>query len=176
VKKHLNPGGVAVQWVPFYESTPDVVKSQLATFFSIFPRGVIFANKGEGWNSDTVVFAEADPQPIEPDPVQQRLDSAEYGRVKESLAEVGFNSIVDLLATYIGRASDLENWLKDAQINTDRNLRLQYLAGMGSNFGQADAIYEDLLRQRRFPEDLFVASDETKKMLREVLPRYDPGQ
>ena len=67
VKKHLNPGGVAAQWVPFYESTPDVVKSQLATFFSIFPRGVIFANKGEGWNSDTVLFAEADPQPIEPD-------------------------------------------------------------------------------------------------------------
>ena len=176
VRKHLNPGGVAAQWVPFYESTPDVVKSQLVTFFSVFPRGVIFANKGEGWNSDTVVFAEADPQPIEPDRIQQRLDSVEYGRVKESLAEVGFNFARDLLATYIGRASDLGTWLKDAQINTDRNLRLQYLAGLGSSAGQADAIYEDLLQQRKFPEDLFVASDETKKMLREALPPYAPGQ
>ena len=51
VKKRLNPGGVITQWVPFYESTPDVVKSQLATFFSVFPNGVIFGNDGERTNS-----------------------------------------------------------------------------------------------------------------------------
>lgn len=176
VKKHLNPGGVVTQWVPFYESTPDVVKSQLATLFGVFPGAVIFANEGERTDSDTVVFAEVDPQPIEPDLIQQRLDSAEYGRVKESLAEVGFNFAVDLLATYIGRASDLVNWLKDAEINLDRNLRLQYLAGMSSSAAQAALIYEDLLRHRKFPEDLFVASQETKEILREALPPYEPGQ
>ena len=96
--------------------------------------------------------------------------------MKELLAEVNFYRAVDLLATYIGRASELADWLKDAQINTDRNLRLQYLAGMGSSAGLAEAIYEDLLSQRKFPEDLFVASDETKKMLREALPPYAPGQ
>jgi spermidine synthase len=69
----------------------------------------------------------------------------------------------------VGRAPDLENWLKDAQINTDRNLRLQYLAGMGSGAAQAAEIYEDLLRQRRFPEDLFIASEETKDVLRQAL-------
>ena len=176
VRKHLNPGGVAVQWVPFYESTPDVVKSQLATFFRSFPRGVIFANKGEGWNSDTVLFGEAEPMPIDADRIQQRLDGPEYRRVKESLAEVGFYRAVDLLATYAGRAADLDNWLKDAQINTDRNLRLQYLAGMGSSAAQAEAIYEDLVRQRRFPDDLFVASETTKDQLRELLTSPEPGK
>lgn len=175
VKKHLNPGGVVTQWVPFYESTPDVVKSQLATLFSVFPRAVVFANEGERTDSDTVVFAEVDPQPIEPDLIQQRLDSAEYGRVKESLAEVGFNFAVDLLATYIGRASDLVNWVRDAEINLDRNLRLQYLAGMSSSVYLAAEIYEDLVRNRRFPEDLFVASEETKEILREALKPQDPG-
>jgi spermidine synthase len=169
VKKHLNPGGVATQWVPFYESTPAVAKSELATFFSVFSRGLIFANEGEVWNSETVLFGEADPQPIEPDQIQARLDDPEYERVKESLAEVNFYFAADILATYVGRAPDLENWLKDAQINTDRNLRLQYLAGMGSGAAQAAEIYEDLLRQRRFPEDLFIASEETKDVLRQAL-------
>jgi spermidine synthase len=176
VRKHLNPGGVITQWVPFYESTPDVVKSQLATFFSVFPRGVIFGNEGEGSNSDTVVFAELEPQPIEPDRIQQRLDSADYRRVKASIAEVGFHSVIDLLATYVNRAPDLAHWLKDAQINTDRNLRLQYLAGMSSSAYLAAEIYQDLVRDRRFPEDLFVASEETRAKLRKALERPQPEQ
>jgi spermidine synthase len=169
VKKHLNPGGVVTQWVPFYQSTSDVVKSQVATFFSTFPRGVIFAKEGEGLDTDIALFGEADPQPIEVDQIQQRLDGPEYRRVKESLAEVDFFRLVDLLGTYAGRASDLVSWLKDAQINTDRNLRLQYLAGMAAGAEQATQIYEDLLGQRKFPEDLFIASEETKEILREKL-------
>ena len=35
----------------------------------------------------------------------------------------------------------MENWLRDAQINTDRNLKLQFLAGLGLNLYQSDAIY-----------------------------------
>ncbi len=37
VKQHLNPGGLVTQWVPLYESNPDVVKSEIATFFDVFP-------------------------------------------------------------------------------------------------------------------------------------------
>jgi spermidine synthase len=174
MRSHLNPGGVVTQWVPFYESTPDVVRSQLATFFSVFPRAVIFANEGQRADSDTVVFAEADPRPIEPDRIQRLLDGPQYARVRESIAEVGFNGVADLMATYIGRAPDLAEWLKGAQINTDRNLRLQYLAGMSSSAYQAALIYEELLQYRKFPEDLFVASDETKELLRQALAAQAP--
>lgn len=176
VQNHLNPGGVVSQWVPFYESTPDVVKSQLATFFSVFHRGVIFANDGDVNDSDTVLFGEAYPRPIEPDQIQRRLDSPQYQRVKESLAEVNIYSVLDLMTTYAGQASDLENWLKDAQINTDRNLRLQYLAGMSSSAAQADLIYLDLVRHRRFPEDLFIASKETRSALRKALVSREAKQ
>jgi spermidine synthase len=169
VRRRLNPGGVATQWVPFYESAPGVVKSQLATFFGVFSNGVIFANEGQQWNSDTVVVAPLEPRPIDADTIQGRLDSAGYARVKASLAEVGFDSATDLLATYLGRAADLQAWLHDAQINTDRNLRLQYLAGASSNAYMAGEIYADLLRHRPFPEDLFVASDATMNLLRNAL-------
>jgi spermidine synthase len=173
VRDHLNPGGVVTQWVPFYESTFGVVKSQLATFFDIFPRSLIFANVSEGWNSDVVLFGEANPQLIEPDAIQQRLDRPDHARVKKSLANVGFFSVIDLLATYAGRATDLKEWLRDAQINTDRNLRLQYLAGMDSTGHRATQIYEDMTRDRQFPENLFAGSDETMDMLKEAMSVHE---
>lgn len=176
VRRHLNPGGVVTQWVPFYETTPDVVKSELATFFSVFPRSVIFGNEGARSDSDAVVFGEAEPEPIEVDRIQQRLDGPGYSRVKASLAEVNFNSAADLLATYVNQASDLKDWLKDAQINTDRNLRLQYLAGMSSTAYQGEEIFEALVRSRRFPDDLFVASKETKDLLRQAMTSVEPVQ
>jgi hypothetical protein len=44
-----------------------------------------------------------------------------------------------------------------AAINTYRNLWIHYLAGVGSMALAAATIYENLLRQRRFPEGLFIA-------------------
>jgi spermidine synthase len=35
-KRHLKPGGVVTQWVPLYESDPETIKSELATFFEVF--------------------------------------------------------------------------------------------------------------------------------------------
>jgi spermidine synthase len=54
-------------------------------------------------------------------------------------------SAVDLFATYAGSAEDMKPWLQDAQINRDRNLRLQYLAGRGLNLYRADAIFAEML-------------------------------
>ena len=50
VKQHLNPGGVVTQWVPLYESDSETVKSEIATFFQVFPNGTIWGNdiNGEG--------------------------------------------------------------------------------------------------------------------------------
>jgi len=44
VKEHLNPGGVVTQWVPLYESNAATVKSEIATFFNVFPNGTVWAN------------------------------------------------------------------------------------------------------------------------------------
>jgi spermidine synthase len=86
--------------------------------------------------------------------------------MKQSLREIGMNSAVDLFSTYAGRKPDLAPWLKNAQINHDRNLRLQYLAGLGLNLYQADVIYADMLRYvSKMPDDLFVASDVTRQSL-----------
>ena len=78
-------------------------------------------------------------------------------------------SAVDLFATYAGNRTELAPWLQDAQINRDRNLRLQYLAGMANTAFQADSIYDAILSYRTFPEDLFVGDDGARAALREAL-------
>ena len=57
-------------------------------------------------------------------------------------------------------------WLKDAAINRDRNLRLQYLAGLGLNLYQSDAIYRNMIKESQYPEGLFVGSPATLTALR----------
>jgi len=172
VKAHLNPGGVVTQWVPLYESTPDVVRSELATFFSVFPNGTVWRNDNtDGSGYDVVLVARLDDnhanKPIDVDSLQARIDQAGYTTVKASLAEVGFESVFDVLRTYSGRNQGLAPWLQGAEINRDSNLRLQYLAGLGYNESLGSEIRNEILSYSTFPADLFTGSPESIAYLRE---------
>jgi spermidine synthase len=157
-KRHLNPGGRITQWVPLYETDTDVVKSEIATFFAVFPNGTIWSNDQNGDGYDLVLLGQTEPLAIDADELQKRLDRADHKRVAKSLEEVGFQTVVGLLATYGGQAGHLAPWLAYAEINRDRNLRLQYLAGMQLNTNQSKLIYEEMKAFRRFPENLLVGS------------------
>ena len=171
VKQHLNPGGVVTLFVQLYESNEAAVKSEIATFFDAFPNGVIWGNTNNGQGYDLVLLGQNEPTRIDLAAVQARLSRPEYAPVAQSLREIGFYSAVDLFSTYAGQASDLAGWLKDAAINHDRNLRLQYLAGMGLNLYQSAAIYSDMLAYSRFPDNLFVGSEALKQSVREAIQR-----
>jgi spermidine synthase len=164
VKKHLNPGGVVTQWVPLYESDLETVKSELATFFQVFPQGTVWGNDINGEGYDTVLLGQAEPAKINVDAMEKRL--IDQKAVARSLSSVGFMNASELLATYAGRGPELAQWLANAQVNEDLNMRLQYLAGMGLNFDRPGMIYGDILRYRRFPEDIFSGSDEKMAQLR----------
>jgi len=175
-RQHLNAGGVMTQWVPLYESNVEAVKSEIATFFSVFSRGTIWGNDYEGQGYDVVLLGQAEATTIDIEALEERLDRLDYVPVAQSLAEVGFNSATDLLATYAGQATDLRPWLEGAEINRDRNLRLQYLAGMDLNSYQEGRIYDEMLAYCVFPEELFVGSPRSRLVLREALSRVRGGQ
>jgi spermidine synthase len=168
-RDHLNPGGVVSLWIPLYESNIPTAKSVLGTFFKVFPQGIIWSNdiKGEGY--DAVLFGRTDATKINIDEMQARLDRRDYALVKQSLADVSINSAVDLLLTYAGSAPRLQNWMKDAEINTDRNLRLQYLAGMWLNSYVGREILSDMLKDYQFPTDIFSGSPERVAELKKAL-------
>src|SRR5215831_17181618 len=168
-KQHLNPGGVVTQFVQLYESNEEAVKSEIATFFEAFPNGLVFANTVAGQGYDVVLVGQAEPTRIDIDKLEARLNSAGYAPLTKSLSEIGLYSAVDLLATFAGQGKDLQGWLKDATINHDRNLRLQYLAGLGLNLYQADPIYKNMVAFARYPDQLFTGSDANLQRLRQAI-------
>ena len=173
VKRHLNPGGVITVFVQLYESGEPAVKSEMATFFDAFPNAIVWANTNNGQGYDMVLMGQVEPTRIDLDSMEAKLNDPRYAQVAQSLREIGFNSAIDLFATYAGRASEMGDYLNDAQVNRDRNLRLQYLAGIGVNVYAQDVIYRHILEHRKYPTGLFTGSPERMDALRAA---GSPGQ
>jgi spermidine synthase len=180
-KSHLKPGGVMSLWMPLYESNLASAKSLIATFFQVFPEGMLFSNDEHSQGYDAVLLGQASPLPINVNGLDDLLNRDDYLRVRESLFEVGFGNsaaqygsperdvVIDLLATFASQGSDLRPWTKNAQINRDRNLRLQYLAGMWFNSYQSTRILQSILTYYRFPSNVFTGSNEKIVALKQAL-------
>src|SRR5262245_23663450 len=97
-KAHLKPGGVMSLWIPLYESNSATAKSVIATFFKVFPNGILWSNDVESEGYDAVLLGQVEATQFNLDQLQDRLDRSDHARVKQSLTEVGFHSAIDLLA------------------------------------------------------------------------------
>jgi spermidine synthase len=180
-KSHLKPGGVMTLWMPLYESNLESAKSMIATFFQVFPQGMLFSNDDHLEGYDAVLLGQATPSPLNIDQLIELLERPDYQQVKQSLTDVGFgaenfwmayadsNPVINLLSTFAVRSKDLDPWTKNAQLNRDRDLRLQYLAGMHFNSYLGTAILQNILYYYRFPEDLFIGSPENIQALKQSL-------
>ncbi|MGC4085814.1 MAG: fused MFS/spermidine synthase [Vicinamibacterales bacterium] len=121
-RAHLNPGGVMTLYVQLFESSPDAVKSEVATFFEAFPEGLIFGNMFDGHAIDTVLLGQVEPPRIWVDEIETMLRSPGFAEADSSLVQAGLFGAVELFGNYAGRARDLGGWLADAQINHDKDL------------------------------------------------------
>lgn len=171
VRARLKPGGLVTQWVPLYESDFATVKSEIATFFAVFPYAAIWGNLDVFDQGYDLVMLGSD------SPLHPNLDSvdgliAASPELAASLQEVGFRSAADLLGMYAAQPSDLQGWLRDAQLNRDVNLRLQYLAGMSLNRSLAGSIYGEIQKRSPFPEGLFVGSPARLEALKKVFEAW----
>jgi spermidine synthase len=169
-KAHLKPGGVVTQFVQLYESTEEAVKSEIATFFEVFPNGSLFVNNVNGGGYDLVMLGQAEPTVIDVDELTRKLESPEYANVAQSLREIGFYSAPNLLATFAGRAEELKGWTTGAIINRDKGLKLQYLAGLGLNLYRANDIYQKMVAYGpKMPQGMFVGSPTTVDLLARLI-------
>ena len=153
VRRRLRPGGVVAQWVPLYETDEASAKSQIATFAQAYPDATLWSSGPYDEGYDLVLIGHPGPARVDGREIERRL--AGDPELRAPLEEVDLGSALDLLRTYTGRASDLEPWLRDAEINRDRSLRLQYLAGLALDRQDASGIHRSIVGYRRFPPDLF---------------------
>jgi spermidine synthase len=175
VKQHLNPGGMFTLYVPLYESDTRTVQSELATFFEAFPYATVWANTRDGQGYDMVFLGQAEPLTIDLDQIERRLHLPDYAPAAGSLREIGIVSAINLLSVYTGQKADLGRWVKGAQINRDRDLRLQYLAGWGINSRMQDAIYRQMLTYRDLSITPFTGSGPSVQSLRAAIASASGG-
>ncbi len=168
VKQHLNPGGIVTQWVPLYESSEEAVKSEVATFMQAFPLGTLWNSDIFGSGYDIVMLGQVEESPIDVLALAARLDA--NPDVRRSLSEIDFWTVEDVLGTYISQGSDLIPWTAGAQINRDRSLRLQYLAGLAIDTYKGEEIYNAMARYRIYPSNLFMAPQWIEDQLRMSYP------
>jgi spermidine synthase len=169
VKQHLNPGGMFTLYVPLWEADLRTVKSEAATFFDAFPYATVWANTRDGQGYDMVFMGQAEPFKIDLDQIAQRLNQPGYAPVAASLREIGIFSAIDLLSVYTGEKADLGRWVQGAEINRDRDLRLQYLAGWGLNSHLQDTIYRQMLMYRDLSISPFTGSGASVQSLRAAI-------
>ena len=103
------------------------------------------------------------------DEIQARLQNPEATVANRCAISVSIRLWICFRATR--PASDLKEWLKDANINHDRNRRRQRLAGLGLNLYESGPIYSEILRYRKFPGNLFVGQPATIQSLRAGIQR-----
>ncbi len=169
-KARLNDGGVVTVFVQLYETTEDAVRSELATFLDVFPNAAVFANTVEGMGYDAVLVGRNGDAPIDLERLTERLSRPDYATVAASLRSVGFDSALDLVGTFSADGESLAPWLAGAARNTDRNLRLQYLAGTGLYVFAAGEIFGALTAAGpAFPSRLFTGTPAQLEELRQRL-------
>jgi spermidine synthase len=178
VKERLNPGGYFTLYVPLYESSEETIRTEFATFFEVFPNATVWANLANGYGYDLVLMGQKDPGPlkIDIDKVDERLHSPRYATLAQSMNFIGFPNAADLYATYLGDHDSMKDWLQGAQLNTDRNMRLQYVAGWAIYSSMADPLYRKILGMRKLPVPYFTGSPQTLNMLSSKLFAPQSGQ
>lgn len=169
VRRHLNPGGMFTLYVPLYETDEPTIKSELKTFFDAFPYGTVWANTRDGFGYDMVFMGQIEPLQIDLDRAERRYSLPEHEPVRQSLRDIGVNSIFDLFGTYTGSATDLAPYVRNAEINTDADLRLSYLAGWGINSHLEDDLYRQMLRYRPKNTNVFTGSPERVGAVRKFM-------
>jgi spermidine synthase len=174
VQRHLNPGGIFAEAIPLHQNSESGVKTSLATFFETFPTGTVWSNDVGGTGHDLIVLGGSASIAINIDAIRERLHHPNHADVLRSLQETGFRSAIELLATYELSGSDIAPWLKDTQINSDRNLRVQYLAGLSVDRPNETSIYNSLVVYRHPQRERFTGSQDALTELNHAIDQRKP--
>jgi spermidine synthase len=120
VADHLRPGGIACQWLPMYELTPDDLRSVVASFRTAFPHVMIWRT-----HYDAELVGSLEPIVIDEARLEQRIAHA---LVRDDLAAVEMGSAEDLLAYFVAADAGAARFAEAGVVNTDDNLHLEFSA------------------------------------------------
>ena len=127
VAEHLKPGGVACQWVPLYELTPQDIKSIIGTFSGHFRYTMLWVTF-----ADAELIGSNDPLIIDEAGIERRIT---HPPVQADLRRLGMGSAKDFLSFFVMGSEGMTKLETDSIVNTDDNLYLEFSAPLSYGTG-----------------------------------------
>lgn len=111
----LSDWGVYSQWLNLYNMNPEVLKSILRTFYTVFPHGAVFTGAGD---QELIMIGTKAPLRFS---IEKLNAIAHNEKIRKQLALVPMNDAYDLLSLFVLNRDDVMNLTEGAIINTDQN-------------------------------------------------------
>ncbi|MBI4355672.1 MAG: fused MFS/spermidine synthase [Candidatus Omnitrophica bacterium] len=147
VRRHLAPQGLFCQWLQAYNIDPRDVQMVVASVQRVFPHVTIW----EAMPSDFLLIAGNDPLVVDFDRIAGRLNRSPA--LKRELAAVGIHGAAGLLSLFQLGEADARAFSRDARLNTDDQLWLEFSAPWALYAQTTDLVRAVLasFRAQRFP-------------------------
>ncbi|MBI3119333.1 MAG: fused MFS/spermidine synthase [Candidatus Hydrogenedentes bacterium] len=118
--EHLAPGGLVSQWVPLHGLNPEVVRSLVYTFTTVFPHYT-------AWFINADVFLIGSNQPLQVDYVRATARLAQT-ELQRALALAGFDDAIEVLASFLLDAKAIDAFAAGGTLMTDDRPWAEFLA------------------------------------------------
>jgi spermidine synthase len=119
---HLNPGGIACQWLPIYELSVDDLKCVVKTFSENFRYTMLWLTR-----NDAELVGSNDPIVIDEQDLERRIAAT---GVLDDLKSIDMGSADDFLAYFVMGTRGMREFGEGGVLNTDDNLHLEFSAPM----------------------------------------------
>jgi spermidine synthase len=141
VSDRLLPGGIACQWLPLYELTPDDLKSVVITFRQNFKYAMMWLT-----HYDAEIVGSNSPIIIDEKDLDRRLAEP---KISEDLNRVMMGNVTDFLSYFVMGNEGMERFGEGGIINTDDNLYLEFSAPFSIGKGSTvETNVNSIIKQR----------------------------
>jgi spermidine synthase len=115
VRDNLSSKGVFSQWLNLYNMNPEVLKSILGTFYTVFPHGFVFTNAND---QEMIMIGSVNPVRFD---LRKLAALNQDWRIRRKLSAIPITNPYDVLAQYTLSREEVLKLTKGAVTNTDRN-------------------------------------------------------
>ena len=110
-RRRLNPGGIVSQWVPLHSLNPEVVRSLVYTFTTVFPYYT-------AWFVNADLFLIGSEEPLEID-YQRAAERINQPHIQDALVDVGLDDMPELLTSFLLDQENVDAFAAGGRIMVD---------------------------------------------------------
>jgi spermidine synthase len=121
-RRHLQPGGIMLQWIHAYNLLPQDLRTVVETFRTVFPATSVWQISA----GDFLLLGRADPAPLDLNAVKARYETSPA--IPRDLEGIGMRGWSGVLGYFVLGEGDTARYARGGDVNTDDRLSLEFSA------------------------------------------------